>query len=126
MRMKHSRSERIEFVKRWSESGLSAKEFAAQVGVNPHSLRSWRQRLRTKSALKDVSKSNMLQYTTVRNNNYGFVEIVAPEMESRPSIHAQHSTEPLELILESGIRIRIPTHFDADSLKRIVNILESR
>lgn len=45
-RKRRSDSERTDIVERWQQSGLVAREFAAQQGLNVSSLYLWRQQLR--------------------------------------------------------------------------------
>jgi hypothetical protein len=102
-------------VERWKDSGLSAKEFAVEVGLNEHSLRWWRWHLgttqksqpgkprtrRPRSAVTSAPKSPALT----------FVEMVATPRE------------PMEIILASGIRVRVGADFDATTLGRLLDVL---
>jgi hypothetical protein len=35
-------------------------------------------------------------------------------------------SEPLEVVLPRGVRIRVPTDFDASAMERLLDMLESR
>lgn len=52
-------------VERWKDSGLSAREFASEMGINPHTLSYWRWKLGQK-ATKVATKKKPA----------GFVEVV--------------------------------------------------
>ena len=100
-------------VERWLESGLTLKEYASEVGVNPHTLAGWRWRL------------SLAQRTTAVPT---FVEVVSTPEARTPSAGRQEAagSEPLELVLRDGHRIRIPVHFDAGALRRVVEALGTR
>lgn len=105
-------------VERWKDSGLSAREFSSEMGINPGTLSYWRWKLGKKAA-KSPNKGKPV----------GFVEVVA-ETESRngprrgPAVAAKPGEddrpEPLEIILRDDVRIRVPVHFDAEALRRVV------
>jgi hypothetical protein len=89
-------------VERWSASGLSAIEFAAEIGVNARTLTYWKWKLgRTESRRAE------------------FVEVV-PTSEVAPS---GAPSEHLEVVLDGGVVIRVPARFDADALRRVVAAL---
>jgi hypothetical protein len=107
-------------VERWKDSGLTAKEFAAELGINTHSLTWWKWRLssttepttrapragrRTRSTESKLSPATPLT----------FVEVPAAV-----------TPEPVEIVLPSSIRIRVPAAFDARSLGRLLEVLDAR
>jgi hypothetical protein len=110
-------------VQRWADSGLTAKEFAEEVGVNVHTLAGWKWRL----------SAGARQTVTPRPSTTpaSFIEVVAPlvaapegpevQIASRPPV-----LEPLELVLSTGIRLRIPIGFDHATRRRVVDALEGR
>jgi hypothetical protein len=99
-------------VERWKDSGLTAAEFAAEVGVNPRTLTYWKWHLRA-SARRDERHA---QPAPARAD---FVEVVAPMV-------AVEAPEPLEIVLADGLRIRVPVRFDETSLRRVVATLGAR
>jgi hypothetical protein len=101
-------------IERWIDSGLTAKEFAAELGVNPSTLASWKWRLGRGEA-PPVGKAP----ETVPPS---FVELIAATVPTKPA----EAVEPLELVLETGHRLRIPGRFDPDSLRRVLAVLEAR
>jgi transposase-like protein len=123
-------------VERWKDSGLSAREFASEMGINAQTLSYWRWKL-GKKATKAPSKRRPT----------AFVEVVAEpavelaprvverdQREERPEpleivlrdelrIQREERPEPLEIVLRDELRIRVPVHFDAEALRRVVATL---
>jgi transposase-like protein len=92
-------------VERWRDSGLTLKEFAAEIGVNANTLAGWRWRLSSRDGVSPVASG--LRAPTV-------TPAVAPEVE------------PLEIVLRSGHCVRVPARFDEAALRRVVAALEAR
>ncbi len=92
-------------VERWRDSGLSAKEFAAEVGVKESSLRTWGWRLKAKRAeRKAATAGESLQW----------VEVAVP---------APQEAEKLELVTASGMIVRVPAGFDIEALQRLLSVV---
>jgi len=91
-------------VARWRSGGLTAGEFARREGVNESTLRWWSSRLRVAERDAGAVVSPLT-----------FVELTA----------AAHS-EPIEVILVSGVRLRLPPDFDAPAVERLLGVLERR
>ena len=105
-------------VERWVDSGLTAKEFAAEIGVNANTLAHWRWRLNTRTAPRPRAAARTSAPAPA------FVEVVGaaglvgvPEPAAAP---------PLELVLRGGLVVRVPASFDAAALTRLVATLEAR
>ena len=111
-------------IERWADSGLSAKEFAAEIGVNWNTLAGWKWRL-SGAAKRATAVASAASAPS-------FVEVVAPlvagvsEVEVAPVASSKAAAEPIELILPSGIRVRVPPCFDPTALHHIVDTLEAR
>jgi len=98
------------------------------MGINPHTLSYWRWKLGQKAA-KSPSRRK-------RRKPVGFIEVVAetdalvgPRQEG-PAVVPERSrderpepAELLEVILRDDVRIRVPVHFDAETLRRVVATL---
>lgn len=97
-------------VERWKDSGLTAKEFAAELGINAHSLTWWRWRLSSPAAAS--KPRSRVRRVTKEPAPVTFVEVPAPT-----------AAEALEVVLPSSIRIRVPAAFDAGSLGRLLEVL---
>lgn len=101
-----SRAEWAKRVQRWRDSGLTAKEFAAETGVNASTLAYWSWRL---------GSQRVRQIPAARSSasSARFVELSAsPLAASAPAM--------LELLLGESIRIRVPSGFDEETLARVV------
>jgi transposase-like protein len=94
-------------VERWVDSGLSAKEFAAETGVNANTLAHWRWRLGAKAPAGRTEAAT----APVR-----FVELAAAP--------AAEEAGGFEVVLAGGRTVRVPPRFDATELARLVQVLE--
>lgn len=107
-------------VERWKDSGLTAAEFAAEIGVRAGTLSWWKWRLAS-AAEKRVSAGRAprarprVAVSTKAISPLTFVEVAAPV-----------SAERIEVVLPSSIRIRIPATFDTVTLGRVLDVLEQR
>lgn len=112
-------------VERWKESGLTAKEFAAELGINPRSLSWWRWQLSKSEAAPPTAKprrrrssrstSTVLAKPATSISPMTFVELTAPVI-----------TDALEVILPSTVRISVRPGFDDATLGRLLDVLERR
>lgn len=108
-------------VERWKDSGLTAKEFAAEAGLNPRSLSWWRWRLAGGEPTKPRKRT--------RSSSARSVEVVkssAPSSLSFVEMTGAIASEPIELVLPSTLRVRVPTGFDDATLSRLLDVLERR
>ena len=107
-----SRQEWSKRVERWRDSGLTAQEFAAEVGVNPQTLSCW------KWKLKSDAKTNRV--TSARGPSAAralpFVEIAA----------SATSAAWFEVVLGAGVVVRVPSQFDAAALGQLLDVLGHR
>jgi hypothetical protein len=92
-------------VRQWRASGVTAGEFARRAGINPATLRWWSSRLKT-ARLEDAS---------VPVSPLTFVEMTGAVR-----------SEPIEVVLASGVRLGIPADFDAAAVGRLLDMLERR
>ena len=104
-----SRAEWQKRVARWQDSGLSADEFAAEIGVNAGTLRQWKYTL-NRMARGSARRKPMVDVAS-------FVEV-----QNAPAASA--STFQLEL--GGDRRLHIPANFDAVALGRLLPLLERR
>jgi hypothetical protein len=108
-------------IEQWKESGLTAAEFASESGVNARSLSWWRWRLSSgeKATAKKRTRSSRprsAQMTKARTvPPLSFVEMSAAIVR-----------EPLEVVLPSTVRVRVPIGFDDTTLGRLLDLLERR
>jgi hypothetical protein len=92
-------------VARWRSSGLSAKEFASELGVSAGTLHHWAWRLGREARPSKCDAAPALQV----------VEVVRAPVEGPAP-----SGEPYEVITPTGWRVRVPVEFDAASLRRLL------
>ena len=103
-------------VERWRDSGLTAKEYAAEVGVNAHSLSWWKWRLSSGAKAQGrVPRKRRSAISPATASPLTFVEMTSAVVH-----------ESLEVVLPSSIRIRVPSTFDASTLGRLLDVLEHR
>lgn len=91
-------------VRDWKASGLTPAAFAAKHGIKEASLKWWKWRL---SSTKKRSKP------TGAVSPLTFVEMSV-------------GSDAIEVVLASGITVRVPARFDADALGRLLDLLEKR
>lgn len=89
----------------WSASGLTARLFAARIGVNPNTLAHWKWRLAAESTTSSAS----------------FVELSAAVVSV-----AGGADDRIEVVCRSGLVVRVPRDFDGAALARVLDTLEGR
>ena len=115
-------------VERWSDSGLTAKEYAAETGLNANTLMHWKWRLGAEARRRQRATRPIVEAVQ-------FVEVTPPAAVAKtPAIPASVAPPPvaapviadesLEVILRDGLRIRVPVQFDPGALRRVVAALE--
>ncbi len=120
-------------VARWRDSGLSAREFAAEVGVNAGTLGWWSSRLRrsepvevptgqrrTRSGRAEPAASAPSPVASVK-----WLEVIGEEGQSAERGRAAAPMPVFELIV-AGRTIRVPGGFGAESLRRLIAVVEAR
>lgn len=109
-------------VERWKESGLTAKEFATELGISPRSLAWWKWRLRStpKAAASATSAMTEKPRRRSRKSTAAVTPLTFVEMTSVVA------AEPIEVVLTTGVRIRLPANFEATSFERLLGVLERR
>ena len=117
---KRTRVEREEWAKRverWRDSGLTTAEFAAELGINPKTLTYWAWTLkREASGKKRVWPAKKRPVTAGRGT-----PAPGPTFVELPR---HGSTARFELEVR-GRRLHIPSAFDAQQLRALLEILET-
>ena len=107
-------------VERWKDSGLTAKEFAAEMGFKASTLTYWSSRLRravgSDSAQNPVSVAKARAKSPARE----VPAPVMPELVELPVAEIVPLTPMLELVLQGDVRVRVPTDFDEGTLVRLM------
>ena len=107
-------------VERWTESGLTGGQFAAEIGVKEGTLRHWRWALAREAREPGWETSAARRRRAERRPQ--FVEVIA----GPPKSAAASGCLCLELVLGAGILVRVPVGFDPDSLRRLLDLLRER
>ena len=107
-------------VERWRDSGLSAREFAAELGVNQRTLQHWGWKLSGRSGRPLTKTKSRAEGRPAAH--VPIVEVIGAEEPSAAS------AEPLryDVVLANGVTVRVPTTFDDASLGRLLSFLEAR
>jgi transposase len=113
--MRVRRDEWAKRVERWKDSGLTAKEFAGEMGINPRSLVFWKWQLgKGQAADAKTSRAPARRLTESAARALPMLELTAPASPTR-----------FELELAGGRRLTIPATFEADALRRLLGVLEA-
>jgi hypothetical protein len=120
---KASRADWAKRVERWKDSGLTAKEFAAETGLNVSTLSYWKWRLGAeqrgdRQADKPRTKKSRpaRRAPKARSQAPTFVEVTAPTPVA----------EPLELVMPGELRVRVPVGFDEATLAAVLRVTGAR
>src|SRR5690606_28571312 len=100
-------------VARWQASGLTAKQFAAKIGVNPRTLSHWKWVL-----AKDERGASSGRRGRTKRAPVSFTEVVIePAMTGAATI---------EIVLRGGQVVRVGSLVDEETLRRVLDVLEAR
>jgi transposase len=115
-----SRAEWAKRVERWKDSGLSAKQFATEIGVSAQSLTFWSWKLRKPENSDGAPTARRMDTRETRTETQPkFLQLVpAAAVRSAPSV--------LELVLGQGVVLRVASGFDEPTLLRLVELLGGR
>ena len=126
-RARVSREEWAKRVERWRDSGLTSKEFAAELGISAATLTYWKWRL-GKDAREAAGEAPKTKASKPRPKQARPQPEAAPESDvsSLVVVQAPASDARLEVELADGKRLRVPSSFNTEALRRIVAALEGR
>ena len=106
--MRTSREEWRKRVERWKDSGLTAEQYASELGINAKTLQFWKYKLAKPAA------------SAQRARRRPRVEAPLPLIEVQP---ASADGSAFELELSGGKRLRIPAAFEVEALERLLAVL---
>lgn len=119
-----SRAEWAKRVERWKDSGLSAKQYAAEIGVKATTLSYWSWKLRSGGAPVGDRDKGKPTRRAARRESEAAVGAAARFVElGRPRSVVASPT--LDLVLRSGVVVRVTAGFDEGTLTRVVRALEA-
>ena len=101
-------------VQRWKDSGLTAKEFAAETGLNAGTLQFWRYKL--KQPVRPAAARTRRKASSD--------EILASLVEVR-GLTVVAVDQRFEVELGNGRRVRVGIGFDAEALRALITVLEA-
>lgn len=113
---KASRAEWAKRVERWQDSGLTAKEFVAELAVSPNSLTFWKWKLRRERDEQSLASSKAMK-PLVKTPEPKFLQLVAADGE------VAGAAAPLEVVIRGDIVVRVPHGFDDQLLTRVLRAL---
>ena len=116
---KTGRDEWSKRVQRWVESGLTAKEFAAETGLKASTLSYWKWRLGSEQQAESSASTAAKSRTPQRSDR---------SRASRPTFveyspASASGGAPLELVLHESMTVRIPVGFDEGTLSRVLRLV---
>jgi transposase len=101
--MRRSRAEWSRQIALWRKSGLTARQYAAEAGLNAGTLKYWKYALGREARGGSGTKANL------------------PLIEVRSSVKGH---DGFEVELAGGRRVRVPVTFDEEALRRLLAVLE--
>jgi transposase len=101
-------------VERWKDSGLTAKEFAAEIDVAPQTLQFWKWKLgREDGGPARATRPRRLRPPASEPPASAFLRLV-------PAAEPTATATALELVLNNGLIVRVRPSFDEPTLTRLV------
>jgi len=95
-------------VERWQSTELTAKEFAAEIGVNDRTLAHWKWILGKQGGARPGRRGRD------RESAVRFTEL-------EPT--ALVPASPIEIVVDRGLVIRVDRQFDEDTLRRVLGVV---
>jgi hypothetical protein len=124
-------------VQRWKDSGLSATEFAAEMGLNPRTLSYWKWKLgresdnepaegaSSKGSGKPKARSRGSKKSTKAGSGEGPRPVELVEMTQSGASGSPAQAGQFELQTGDGRwRLRVPAGFDGGELRRLMAAME--
>jgi hypothetical protein len=110
--MRSSREEWRKRVERWKDSGLTAEQYASELGINAKTLQFWKYKLG-----RPQPPGGRRPTPSGRER----LETALPLVEVRPTFPIGGAVFQLEL--GGGKRLHIPATFEAEPLERLLAVL---
>lgn len=126
-------------VARWRDSGLSAREFAAELGIKAGTLGWWASQLRRGESGGTALRPRRRREPAHAEGDFvtpgaaattppvKWLEVVGVEERTGQQVRSCAAPTPpaFELVI-AGRTIRVPTGFDAEALRRLIAVVEAR
>jgi hypothetical protein len=108
-------------VTQWRASGLSQKEFCRRRGISDRALNNW--------LYKSPYRERVARILTARSQDKLDAETLrflpVAVLSATPDTDSRASCATIEIVLPSGPRIAVTPGFDAETLRRVVAVLEA-
>ena len=111
---KATRAEWAKRVERWQDSGLTAKEFAAEFNVNAGTLSYWKYKLRRQTASAERTARPGIRKA---ESTAGFLRVVPVQTEHMAA------AARFEVVVGEHTVVRVPSDFEETALIRLVRAL---
>jgi hypothetical protein len=112
--METNAQQRAKWVERWKDSGLTAKEFAADAGLKASALYNWSSQLSAAARRSSAGMGDSAVRPVPPAALHGVIELPVATVET--------AALTIEVLL-GDVRVRVPVGFDEMTLKRIVRTL---
>jgi len=115
-------------VERWKDSGLTAKEFAAQCGLKASMLSYWQWKLRAGNGSRGGTSKQTSKRQAASSGSEasaGFSVTAPMRIVELPASAVASPVPCLELVLDRGVRVCVPTGFDEPTLTRLLRVVEA-
>lgn len=124
-----SAEQRAKWVERWRDSGLTAKEFAAEAGLKATALYYWSSQLAAASARVDPQGRDESAKPDVRSRRSRAARsrprsLTPASFVELPVAAVANASVMLELVV-GDVRVRVAPGFDEVTLARVVRALEA-
>lgn len=141
---KRSRSEYVALFREFAESGLRLTEFARRKEIPYSTLAMWRKRLRDQRELPRKAKSpsgrtrqrkerqvpatreaRAVAPSTRSSNGNGTTPLLPVELALSATSSGSAPVPRYEVVLRTGLVVRVPWGFETEDLRRLLQVLES-
>ena len=119
-RVRRAAVEWVELIDEWQASGLSLPAFCERNGLNAGTMSGWVYKRTHKAALERARREAGGEGTATAAA-FVPVRVIEVEPEPPPSGHSG-----VEVVIGRGRRIALGAGFDAETLRRVVAVLEGR
>jgi transposase len=117
-----TRQEWAKRIERWQDSGLTAKEFAAEIDVPPTSLSYWKWKLRQDARAPGAGSAEDVITVLPKRRRQSVATPRFLELVERPT-DLDVAAPMLEVVLCTGVVVRVPSQFDEATLRRVATLL---
>lgn len=111
-----------DLVSQWRVSGLSQKEFCRRRDISDRALNNWLYKSPYRERVARILAARSQDQLDAETPRFLPVTVLG----ATPGADSQASGATIEVVLPSGSRIAVTPGFDAETLRRVVAVLEAR